>query len=647
MRLPTIQLSIGPKLILCFMVVAVMFAVVGYLGTRTSSQMRQRFDLTTSVDDILVKSLARDVAVSDAINSSELEEFTPLQEEIKKLDQGVDTLVAHLLDHSEIKTISDLTAFIEIEAVLDDFEDQLLQLHEELLAQRLIFTDLYSTEKAQRYEVRTPIFKSNDPKLIEVVGQMQYFSKEALYQYRDQRHVGDWLESIVQVAEEVRSTPTELSSTTRQEILDQLTAYGQTAQDMGQIAIEEKQIRSEEVELIAALRSLNVELETVRNRIASDLNAGIVASTSSDRRILIGAIVAALFLAVGTGLFLSRSIAVPIRNLTRMAGQISRGNLDASIEKIKSNDEIGQLASSFNDMAGQLRTAYGGLEQRVKERTEELEGTKKELEEEIAERMRTEAELQTLAGNLEQSNRELQDFASVASHDLQEPLRKVRAFGDLLNSGYRDILVGRGQDYLQRMLNATERMQQLIDDLLTFSRVTSKTEKFVPVDLAVVAAGVMDDLQSIIEQRGAKVNVGKLPTIDADPTQMRQLLQNLISNALKFHRKDQSPLVNIRSEFLDGTEKGRNGSSAANPLVHLLVEDNGIGFDEKHRDRIFTLFQRLHGRGEFDGTGIGLAVCRRIAERHRGTITAESTLGRGSTFMVTLPLRQSKGDYSE
>ena len=373
----------------------------------------------------------------------------------------------------------------------------------------------------------------------------------------------------------------------------------------------------------------------------------VLSSVHSLKRIIILVSVGLTLLAIILGLYIARSISRPIRNLTRMAGEISRGNLDASIEKVKSSDEIGQLASSFNEMASQLKTAYGSLEQRVTERTEELEGAKKELEEEIAERLRTERELQTLATNLEGSNRELQDFASVASHDLQEPLRKVRAFGDLLNSGYKDILVGRGQDYLQRMLNATERMQHLIDDLLAFSRVTSKAEKFVPVDLAVVAAGVVDDLESIIEQRGGRVNVGELPTIDADPTQMRQLLQNLISNALKFHKKDQSPLVNIRSESLDGTENNRNGSSTADPLVHLLVEDNGVGFDEKHRDRIFTLFQRLHGRGEFDGTGIGLAICRKIVERHGGTITAKSALGRGSTFMLTLPLRQAKGDNAE
>ena len=373
----------------------------------------------------------------------------------------------------------------------------------------------------------------------------------------------------------------------------------------------------------------------------------VLSPVRSLKRIIILVSVGLTLLAIILGLAIARSISKPIRNLRKMAGEISKGNLDASIEKVESNDEIGQLALSFNEMASQLKTAYGGLEQRVRTRTEELEGTKKELEEKIAERIRTEQELQTLATDLERNNGELQDFASIASHDLQEPLRKVRAFGDLLKSGYGDILVGRGQDYLQRMLNATERMQHLIEDLLTFSRVTSKAGNIVPVNLAIVAAEVVDDLESIIEQRGGQVNIGELPTIDADPTQMRQLLQNLISNALKFHKKDHPPTVNVRSECFDSTKNDRGGNSTGHPLVRLLVADNGIGFDEKHHDRIFTLFQRLHGLGEFDGTGIGLALCRRIVERHGGTITAESALGRGSTFMVTLPLHQEKGDNQE
>ena len=249
MRLPTIQLAIGPKLILGFMTVVVLVAVVGYLGTRTSGQVRQSFDLATAVDDILLKSLARDVAVSEVINSSDLRKLAALQEDIEKLDQEIDTLVGQLVADSGIKTVSDLTVFLENEGVYSDIEGRILQRHEELLAQGLIFTARYPTEKAQRYEVRTPIFESNDPELIKAVGQMQYLSKEALYQYRDQKHLDEWLESIDQVVKGVRSTQTGLSPTKRQEILDQLTAYGQTAmkQEMGQIAISRFEVHPSQI----------------------------------------------------------------------------------------------------------------------------------------------------------------------------------------------------------------------------------------------------------------------------------------------------------------------------------------------------------------------------------------------------------------
>ena len=248
-----------------------------------------------------------------------------------------------------------------------------------------------------------------------------------------------------------------------------------------------------------------------------------------------------------------------------------------------------------------------------------------------------------LAATLQFSNRELEQFASIASHDLQEPLRKVRAFGELLKSGYADTLSDQGQDYLRRMLNAADRMQTLIDDLLTLSRVTTKGEPFVPVDLGAIAEEVLNDLEISINQSGGIVEVSDLPVIDADPTQMRQLLQNIISNSLKFHQTSESPVVKVRSQFFNGPSTNGDGDASGNGLVSLEVEDNGIGFDEKYLDRIFNVFQRLHGRGEYDGAGIGLAVCRKIAERHGGTITAKSEPGQGATFIITLPMKQPQG----
>lgn len=262
--------------------------------------------------------------------------------------------------------------------------------------------------------------------------------------------------------------------------------------------------------------------------------------------------------------------------------------------------------------------------------------------EDITERKRAEEKLKAFSLKLERSNRELQDFASVASHDLQEPLRKIQAFGDRLKIKCGDRLSDEGRDYLERMQSAARRMQALINDLLVFSRVESKAQPCVPINLAEVAREVISDLEVHIEQTGGRVEVGALPTLEADPLQMRQLLQNLIGNALKFRRAGEPPVVRVHGVVLPERRQRSlpsAGDSSAGQLCQILVTDNGIGFDEKYLDRIFTVFQRLHGRDVYEGTGIGLAVCRKIAVRHGGDITARSAPGQGATFIVTLPLK--------
>jgi two-component system sensor kinase FixL len=244
---------------------------------------------------------------------------------------------------------------------------------------------------------------------------------------------------------------------------------------------------------------------------------------------------------------------------------------------------------------------------------------------------RSEEKLRQFAAQLEQSNRELQDFAYVASHDLQEPLRKIVVFGERLKEKNNDALGADGRDYLERMQKAATRMQTLINDLLTFSRVTSKAHPFAPVNLAEVVREVMDDLEGRIEQVKGRVEVvGELPVIDAEKLQMRQLLQNLIGNALKFRRPEEPPLVTVAArKFSD---------SLGWEFCELSIRDNGIGFDEKYLDRIFNVFQRLHTRNEYEGTGMGLAIVRKIVMYHGGNITAKSQPGQGATFVVTLPL---------
>ncbi len=238
---------------------------------------------------------------------------------------------------------------------------------------------------------------------------------------------------------------------------------------------------------------------------------------------------------------------------------------------------------------------------------------------------------------LARSNQELEQFAYIASHDLQEPLRKIEAFGDRLKRKYDKTLDEQGHDYLARMQNAAGRMRTLIQDLLAFSRVTTQTRGFAPLSLSALLQDVLGDLEVRIQETHAQITVGPMPTLDADALQMRQLFQNLIGNALKFQRLDVAPTIRIQCEIENPVESHQEQS-----LCRITVSDNGIGFDEKYLDRIFKVFQRLHGRNEYEGTGIGLAVCTKIAERHGGQLTAVSAPGQGATFIVSLPLQQSK-----
>lgn len=286
------------------------------------------------------------------------------------------------------------------------------------------------------------------------------------------------------------------------------------------------------------------------------------------------------------------------------------------------NESIEDIAKR-KKLEEQLKEEKANLEMRVRERTSQLQLTNVGLRDEIRKRRVVENELQASSMELKRSNQELQDFAYVSSHDLQEPLRKIRAFGDLLKTEHASEL-GDGAEYLERMLNAASRMSTLIEDLLTFSRVATKPMELKSVDLNRIVKEVVYDLETRVRDTKADVTIGELPHVFADEIYMRQLLQNLIGNALKFHKPNKSPIVSI--------EGGTEGD-----WVELRIHDEGIGFDEKYLDRIFAVFQRLHARDAYEGTGIGLAVCRRIVERYGGTITATSKKGHGTTFIVRLP----------
>ena len=249
--------------------------------------------------------------------------------------------------------------------------------------------------------------------------------------------------------------------------------------------------------------------------------------------------------------------------------------------------------------------------------------------EDITKRREIEEMLQNLIKDLAEANQNLEDFTRTASHDLQEPLRKIISFADRLRTSMGNKLDDREKEYFVRLENSSVRMKKLIEDLLRYSRVSSLAPEMKSVDLRDVINEVLLDLEVSIERSKAVVEVKHLPKIEADNTQMRQLFQNLISNAIKFHNKTEPPRIEIDSMYNE------------NGYWKILIRDNGIGMKEEHIKRIFKPFERLHGTSEFPGTGMGLAICLKVVTRHHGKIMVQSSLGKGTLYIVELPEKQS------
>lgn len=262
----------------------------------------------------------------------------------------------------------------------------------------------------------------------------------------------------------------------------------------------------------------------------------------------------------------------------------------------------------------------------------------------VTEHKQAEQQLKDYAEKIHRGSEDLNMFLQIASHDLQEPLRKVQTLGDRLQMKFGPQIGVEGSLYLNRMQNAAGRMQSLLNGLVLFSRITIKERNLKPVNLKEITLEVVSELKNSIERCGAVINISELPVIEADSFQIRQLTHNLITNALKFRKKDERLLVNIYGDYIQGNG-GHSGEERNNgEMYQFTIEDNGIGFDEKYLDRIFVIFERLHNDEEYDGIGIGLAICRKIAELHEGAITVSSRPGRGSKFLITLPMRQSNGN---
>jgi len=299
---------------------------------------------------------------------------------------------------------------------------------------------------------------------------------------------------------------------------------------------------------------------------------------------------------------------------------------EAAIDALKSgaSDYLvkGKLARLIPAVERELREAKGREARRKAE---------KELAESHRLLQQYTRDLEQYTLKLEQSNKELEHFAVIASHDLQAPLRKVKMFSDYLRVQLGDKLDAESMDSMMRMQRAVTKMQNLIDDLLDLSRVIRKGKPFQKLDLSSLVQEVISDLSHNIKELNAQIELGEMVTFDADPTQIQQLLHNLIENALKFRQEGKVPVIQISSRYSN------------EQFCEVVVSDNGIGFKEEYKDRIFQVFERLHGE-RYLGTGIGLSICKKIAERHNGRLDVHSAPGQGATFILTLPIHQESDD---
>jgi light-regulated signal transduction histidine kinase (bacteriophytochrome) len=278
--------------------------------------------------------------------------------------------------------------------------------------------------------------------------------------------------------------------------------------------------------------------------------------------------------------------------------------------------EINRDVTARKAAEEELRKYHEHLEELVRQRTGELQATNRQLQKEVVEHKQTGEELA-------RSNKDLEQFAYVASHDLQEPLRIVSGYLQLLERRYRDKLDKDADEFIDFAVDGARRMQSLIIDLLAYSRVGTKGRTSAPTDAGAALHRALANLKTAITEADAVVSSGQLPTVTADPVQLAQVFQNLVGNAIKFCRTDRRPEIQVSAEPYDGRWR-------------FSVKDNGIGIEPQYVERVFVIFQRLHTRDKYPGTGIGLAICKKIVERHGGRIWVESTPGEGSTFYFTI-----------
>jgi len=599
------RFKISTRLVVGFLLVALLVGFVGIFAIRSNSTIQKNNEieieireLMESLDDLLRGSL-------QLIGTQTLDDYREIKSGIEGARKNFDILhkrndeIRHTLGSKDFdKDIADFTKI----------SNGIIAIHKEKLVRKREFDEKAVLERDLRRKIRSPLFALKDTALTEDIGSMQYKSKEALYQYMDQKHVDEWLEAILTIKNKVGDPL----------LIQDIVSYNLLAQSLGGIVIEQQEAETDERIRVEQLRDLITKLEENEETIVAAIRSENELLVKNTRLTLLAVVMVAFSVSIALGLYISRSISGPVGDLSQTAQAIAAGDL-ARRAAVTSRDEVGQLAGAFNEMADKLEESYRGLEEKVATRTEELTASNMRLQK-IAQKL-------TIARTeLERAIVEKGEFMNVAAHELRTPLQPIIGYANRILM--KSKLSSWQRDRLNIVLESADRLLRLVQDILDINKMETGVMKFSmkETDLLRSIKDVYESLKPSAEAKKLGF-VFKAPEtlskVRGDSQRLMQVFSNLIDNAVRFTE---------RGSITIAVQEDKN-------TVKISVADTGIGISEKDIGKLFTKFFQAASylvRGH-EGTGLGLAISKEILKAHKGDITVKSEPGKGSTFTVVLP----------